>query len=178
VVLGNFPFRLMTTGPDPLDTSVWEFPVTIEDMIAPKLDMRVAQALDIVAANADNGAPTNLLIHPNVLDFKRNAQKELLAALPADVLATSVEEYGDFWAARAAAKVTSVEYDDLAGTLTLVVRAGAPVSGLTVRVDPVVTAVLSPAGLSLTYRGTDALVVLPPLSTDEQLTVVLSYPPP
>lgn len=175
LVLSNFPYRAMTDWPDALDTSVFEMPVTIEDQKAPRFDERVASSIDIVSANADNGAPTTVLLHPNVLDFKRNGQKALLAGLPTGVMVTSIDTYGAFWRARDGVRLTKVEYDDTAKTLTLALTATEPVKGLTVRVSDEVTKVVSPATATLTAAGGEKLVVLPPLGPGPATTVVLGY---
>jgi hypothetical protein len=175
-VLSNFPYRAMTDWPDALDTSIFEFPVTIEDQLAPKLDQRIDQALAIVGANADNGAPSTFLLHPNILDFKRNAQQALLAGLPEGVVATSLSSFASFWAARATARIRSVEYLDAQGLLVIELTVDEAVKGLTLRVDPIVNTVLAPTGAQLIARGTDDFVVLPELAAGELVTIELSYP--
>jgi hypothetical protein len=174
-VLANFPYRAMTDWPDELDTSVFEFPVTLEDQLPPRLDQRVSDALNVIAANADNGAPSTLLIHPNVLDYKQNAEHEILDGLPQGVRAMSVDEYAAFWRARDAARIENINYDDQKKTLTIVVSTPEAVDGLTVRVDRSVISVIAPAEATLVPGDGANLVVLPPQSAGGMTSVTLGY---
>jgi hypothetical protein len=174
-VLANFPFRAMTDWPDALDTSVFEFPVTLEDQQPPRIDQRVSDALSIISANADNGAPSTLLIHPNVLDYKENAEREILDGLPSGVTATSVDAFASFWRARDAARIRSIDYDDQTKVLTIEILAPEAVDGLTVRVDASVVSVVTPPDARLVPSSGENLVVLPPLAAGATLTLTLGY---
>ena len=174
-VLSNFPYRAMTDWPDSLDTSVFEFPVTLEDQLPPRIDQRVPDALSVIAANADNGAPTTLLIHPNVLDYKENAERDILAGLPQGVRAMSLDEFAAFWRARDAARLVSINYDDQKKTVSLVVSAPEAVDGLTLRVDRSVVSVMAPPEAMLVLGDRGNLVVLPALPSGGTLSVTLGY---
>jgi peptidoglycan/xylan/chitin deacetylase (PgdA/CDA1 family) len=174
-VLANFPYRAMTDWPDSLDTSVFEFPVTLEDQLQPRLDQRVPDALRVIGFNADNGAPTTLLIHPNVLDYKENAERAILDGLPQGVRAMSVDEYGEFWRARDAVRLTNINYDDQKKTLTIAVSAPDAIDGLTLRVDRSVVSVLDPAGATLVQGKGENLVTLPRLSAGATQVLTLGY---
>ncbi|HEV3192225.1 MAG TPA: hypothetical protein VGY54_17050, partial [Polyangiaceae bacterium] len=186
-VLANFPYRAMTDWPDELDTTVFEFPVTIEDQLPPRIDQRIPDALAIVSANADNGAPTTLLIHPNVLDYKENAEKAILDGLPPGVLAMSIDEYAAFWRARDGVRITSINYDDEKKTLTVAISASDAIDGLTLRVASFVHSVISPPAATLTPAPTPPvqdgggvvpggnLVVLPPIAAKASVVLVLGY---
>ncbi len=174
-VLGSFPYRAMTDWPDALDTSIFEFPVTIEDQKAPRFDVRVPDTLSIVAANADNGAPTTVLVHPNVLDYKENGLKALLSGLPSGVTAMSVDAFGAFWRARDAVRFSQINYDDVAKTLTVSMTTVEAVDGLTLRVAPNVDHVVSPAQASMVQGPNGNFVVLPSLSAGAALTLTLGY---
>jgi peptidoglycan/xylan/chitin deacetylase (PgdA/CDA1 family) len=174
-VLANFPYRAMTDWPDALDTGVFEFPVTIEDQQPPRLDQRVADTLAIIAANADNGAPTTLLIHPNVLDFKENAEREILDGLPPGVRAMSIDEYAAFWRARDIARITNIDYDDEKKTLTIAISAPEALDALTLRVDRSVVSVISPPTATLTPAGGGNLVLLAPMPAGATQMLTLGY---
>ena len=174
-VLSNFPYRAMTDWPDGLDTSVFEFPVTIEDQQPPRLDQRTADALVVIGANADNGAPTTLLIHPNVLDFKENAELAILDGLPAGVKAMSIDEYGAFWRARDAVRITGINYNEENKTLTVTLSSPLSTSALTLRVDSSVTTVISPSTATIMTTATGNLVLLPPTAAGATLVVTLGY---
>lgn len=174
-VMGAFPFRAMTDWPDALDTSVFEIPVNLEDQASPRLDDRVADSLAIIRANADNGAPTVILIHPNIRDWKANAQTAIVTGLPSDIKAMSIDEFADFWRARDAARVTKIDYDDSTKKLTVVLATPIAVDGLTVRVASNVTAVSQPAGLSLAAAASGKFVVLPHLDAGATTTLAFTY---
>jgi hypothetical protein len=174
-VLSNFPYRAMTDWPDALDTGVFEFPVTLEDQQAPRIDQRVPDALAVIAANADNGAPTTLLIHPNVLDYKENAEREILDQLPPGVPAMSIDEYAAFWRARDAVRITSIDYDDEKKTLVVQLSTGEAMKGLTLRVDRSVGSVVSPSTVTLVPGAAGNLVALPSMDAGSTLVVTLGY---
>ena len=99
-VLTNFPYELdfdlgMT---EPAD--IFEFPVTLEDEQLPPLLDRVSAMLDTIEANAENGAPSVLLIHSNNAREKLQAERALLSRLPQDILVENMTAYARFWKAR------------------------------------------------------------------------------
>jgi hypothetical protein len=99
-VLTNFPYALpLGLGFDE-DSGLYEFPVTFEDEEKPPLPQRIASMLDVIRANAENGAINVLLIHPNVAGEKLAAEKDLLEHLPKNVTATDMQSFALFWRAR------------------------------------------------------------------------------
>jgi hypothetical protein len=174
-VLTNFPYRVMTSDTNMLDTSVFEFPLVIEDQLAPRLDQRVSDALTIISANANNGAPTTILIHPDVLDYKINAEEEMLSGLPDGVRAMSIDEFETFWRARDGVTVTDIEYDDAAKILSIELSAAQAMDGLSLRVDAVVSSVVAPATAVIQPGASGNLVLLPHIGAGETLTVTLGY---
>ncbi len=174
-VLSNFPFELLTEWPDARGVPVVELPVTLEDELPPRMDMRTAEALDIIAANADNGAPTSLLVHPNVTDYKLAAQQEIIAKLPAGVKAMGPEPFGAFWAARAGVEIRRLEYDEFARTLTVKLFSKVPITGLGLRVSTEIVGVDAPVGATLSPHGDGKLVVLPELPGGEVSGVTMRY---
>jgi hypothetical protein len=99
-LLTNFPFALPLGLGFAEDSGLYEFPVTFEDEEQPPLPQRIDSALDVVRANAENGAINVLLIHPNVAGDKLAAEKALLERLPADVTPTDIQSYALFWRGR------------------------------------------------------------------------------
>jgi hypothetical protein len=90
-VLTNFPYRLPLDLGFAEDSGLYEFPVTFEDEESPLLQ-RIDQMLDIIRANAENGAANVLLIHPNQAGDKLAAEKELLRRLSQPALSKNVKE--------------------------------------------------------------------------------------
>lgn len=87
---------------------VTTFPVVVEDERGVRIDQRLDEARDLIAANGDNGAPSVVLFHPNGWDWKLKAWDKLLMDIPSDAWTGTVQQFGDFWQDRGrAALVTS-----------------------------------------------------------------------
>jgi hypothetical protein len=99
-VLSNFPYALPLGLLFEEDSGVYEFPVTIDDSEDPPLAQRVDNALEVIRANAENGAPNVVLIHPTESQGKLLAEEELLRRLPRGVMAMDMESFARFWRAR------------------------------------------------------------------------------
>lgn len=127
-VLTNFPYRLpLGLGFDE-DSGLYEFPVTFEDEQSPALAQRIDQALEVIRANAENGAMNVLLIHSNERGSKLAAEENLLRRLPSDVASEDMLTFAQFWRARDRlqwATTTSVT------AVVLTVRSAEMVRGLT-----------------------------------------------
>jgi hypothetical protein len=155
---------------------MFEFPVTLEDELPPRLDERVDAMRTVVEANAANGAPTTLLIHPNVLDYKLEAQQRLVTTLPAGVVAMGLEPFAEFWRARDEVHIDAVDYDWLAQTLTVKLTTKSAISGLTLRVGSAVDAVLTPSAARYAKQPDGAgLVTLPAIAAGAQVTAVMHF---
>jgi hypothetical protein len=177
-VLSNFPFRLMTEWPDPRNVDVYELPVTLEDEAPPRLDQRVDAALEIIAANADNGAPTSMLIHPNVTDYKLAAEEEIVTRLPEGVKAIDPATFGAFWRARDQVAIIRIDYDVLESTVSVTLLPALDTKGLSLRVGSDILSVEAPAGAKLVAGpGSGKLVLLPDLPAQKEATIVLRYQP-
>jgi hypothetical protein len=98
-VLTSFPYKLNLDLGWSEESSIYEFPVSIEDEESP-LESRLDRTLDLIQANADNNAPTVILIHSNNADSKLKAEQELLQRLPRDILVTNMSDFARFWKAR------------------------------------------------------------------------------
>jgi hypothetical protein len=99
-VLTNFPYALPLGLLFEEDSGIYEFPVTIDDSEDPPLAQRIEEALDVIRANAENGAPSVILIHPTDSQGKLRAEEALLQRLPVGVAAMDMESFARFWRAR------------------------------------------------------------------------------
>ena len=99
-VLSNFPYHLPRDLGFEDESGIYEFPVTLEDEEAPGIAGRVPEALEVIRANADNGAVNVLLIHTNDAKGKLQAEASLLEALAADVGVSDILSFARFWRAR------------------------------------------------------------------------------
>jgi hypothetical protein len=157
-------FNLGITDPT---TSVY-IPVTFEDEQAPPLAERIPSMLDVIEANAENGAPSVILIHSNNAKEKLEAERELLARLPKDVLVENMTEYARFWKARDRLRWVA---RPLAGGEQIEIQSDLPIAGLTL-VSP--RWIQNASGIS-GIRWTDHEVILPDLAGKSRVLVQINY---
>jgi hypothetical protein len=168
-VLTNFPYALPLDLGFAEDSGVYEFPVTFEDEEPPALTERIGQALDVIQANAENGALNVLLIHPNEGGRKLAAEEELLRRLPGDIPAGDMLAFARFWRARDRLQWT---VSALPGAnVLLTVKSAEDVHGLTFDFSRKVRSVDAGAILLADHHR----VVLPDLRANEQVAVRVSY---
>jgi hypothetical protein len=129
-VLSNFPYLLPRGLGFDEDSQIYEFPVTIEDEEAPGFARRVPQAVEVILANAENGAVNVLLIHSNESVQKAHAEDELLRALPPDIGKTDMLTFAEFWRARDQLQWT-VKAGSTDAEVLLEVKAEETVKGIT-----------------------------------------------
>jgi hypothetical protein len=99
-VLSNFPYHLPVGLQMDRDSSILEFPVTFEDEQPPSLAAHVTSDLDVLQANADNGAINVLLVHTNDPEHKVPAEEELLNRLPAGIEVSDMLSFARYCQAR------------------------------------------------------------------------------
>jgi len=105
-VLSAFPFQahkdLSMSG---AISSVYEIPNTISDVFHDdpiwegNYLQKAMQWTDVVARNANNNAPSVLLIHPN-RRWKIDGEQYLLRHMPAGQRVRPFDQFGDYWRAR------------------------------------------------------------------------------
>jgi hypothetical protein len=129
-VLTNFPYSLSLELGMTEDTRIYEFPVTMEDEEAPGLAGHIDSDLTVIEANADNGAISVLLVHPNDPGNKVPAEEAIIRRLPAGVGTSDLAAFARYWRARDHVRwLIQSSRDPL--ELTLKVRAAEIVNGLT-----------------------------------------------
>jgi hypothetical protein len=169
-VLTNFPYSLpLGLGFDE-DSGLFEFPLTFEDEEAPPLDQRVAGALEVIRANAENGAISVILIHSNEARHKLKAEEDLLNRLPPGVTATDMATFARFWRARDHLKWT-ITPAQTASEIRLTVTTEEPIEGLTFEFRRHVKRVDGDATLSESHRQ----VIMRPLKVGEKTSVEICY---
>ncbi len=169
-VLTNFPYSLpMGLGFDE-DSGILEFPLTFEDEEAPRLDQRIASALEVIRANAENEAISMILIHSNEARYKLKAEEDLLNQLPPDVIATDAVSFARFWRARQGLKWSTTPAST-GSRIRLTVITQEPVEGLTFEFR---RNVLRVAG-NATLMKNDHQIVLRPLKAGDTISVEIYY---
>jgi hypothetical protein len=129
-VMSNFPFRLTYDRDFEHESPLYEFPVTIEDEEAPPLPERIGKALEVIKANADNGAANVILIHTNDDTIKVPAEEALLNSLPPDIIVSDMTDFAQFWRARDRLN-WQVLPDGSPDKIRIKIESAEPVSGLT-----------------------------------------------
>jgi peptidoglycan/xylan/chitin deacetylase (PgdA/CDA1 family) len=128
-IMTNFAYRAFRIrGVGSGSSQVIEIPVIFDDsqgLLTPKnMKELVAKWVDVIMANADNGAISVLLIHPSEAGYKLKSEENLLTQLGGkDIWIGNLTQYGDFWRARSA-----LDYECTGdGTnLTIRIRTDAP----------------------------------------------------
>ena len=168
-VLTDFPYALPLDLGFVDDSGLYEFPVTFEDEEPPPLAVRIDRTLDVIQANAENGAVNVLLIHPNEGGSKLAAEEELLRRLPKDIPAGDMLTFARFWRARDRLqwKVAALP----AANVLLTVKSAEDVHGLTFDFGRQVDGVDAGATLLLDHHR----IVLPDLRANEQVAVHVRY---
>jgi hypothetical protein len=168
-VLSNFPYALPWGLGFDEDSGIYEFPVTIEDEESPGFAKRVPQALEVILANAENGAVNVMLVHSNESTQKAAAEQELLRQLPQDIGKMDMLSFAMFWRARD--RLTwSVTPASVPGEVVLQVTAEESVDGLTFEFQRSISTVSNGATLSPDKHH----LILPELKPGQATLVRLS----
>jgi hypothetical protein len=171
-VLTNFPYRLPLDLGFAEDSGLYEFPVTFEDEESPPLAQRIDRALEVIQANAENGAANVILIHTNESGDKLAAEEELLRRLPKDIRAGDMLSFAQFWRARDRLKWTAMPTST--NNIVLTVQSAEDVHGLTFDFSRQVESVDAGAAVLDDHHR----IVLPDLRANEQAVFHILYATP
>ena len=170
-VLSNFPYALPLDLGFEEDSGIYEFPVTIEDEEAPGYAQRVPQALEVIRANAENGAISVVLVHSNESKTKAAAEEEMLRQLPNDIGKMDMLSFAKFWRARDRLQWRVVSASS--STAVLEITSQEPATGLTFEFQRPVATVTGGAALSADRRR----IVLPELKPGQSISLRVTYHP-
>jgi hypothetical protein len=171
-VLSNFPFALPRDLGFEEDSEIYEFPVTIEDEESPGFANRVRQALEVILANAENGAVSVVLVHSNESHLKAAAEQDLLRQLPADIVKTDMLSFANFWRARDRLR-WSVTSSSTPTEVVLQVKSEDAVTGLTFEFQRPISSITGGATLSPDNHH----VVLPEIKAAQAVSFHLNFVP-
>jgi hypothetical protein len=169
-VLSNFPYALPRNLGFEEDSEIYEFPVTIEDEESPGFAKRVPQALQVILANAENGAVSVVLIHSNESTLKAAAEQDLLRQLPPDIIKTDMLTFAKFWRARDRLQ-WSLTATSVPTEAVLQVKSEEPVIGLTFEFQRPIATVTGGASMFPDNRH----LVLPELSPGHITSFHINY---
>jgi hypothetical protein len=130
----------------------------------------VPQALQVILANAENGAVSVLLIHSNESILKAAAEQELLRQLPSDIVKTDMLTFAKFWRAR-----DRLQWNLTAASVSteavLQVKSDESVTGLTFEFHRPIASVAGGASISPDNRH----LVLPELAPGHAVSIHINY---
>jgi hypothetical protein len=170
-VLSNFPYALPLDQGFDEDSGIYEFPVTIEDEEAPGYANRVPRAVEVIRANAENGAISVVLVHSNESTIKAAAEEEMLRQLPDDIGKMDMVSFAKFWRARDRLHWHVVSASS--STALLELNSQEPLAGLTLEFQHVVTSVSGGATVTSDQRR----IVLPELKPGKTISLRVTYRP-
>jgi hypothetical protein len=171
-VLTNFPYALPLDLGFEQDSEIYEFPVALEDQETKSLADQLETALDVIRANADNEAPTGIMIDPDDPEQNLPVEDTILKSLPAGVVTSTVEHFAQFWRARDRLW-WRVDVTDDPQTILLTVKAEEEVRGLAFDFARRIEAVMGEATLLADRRR----VILPLVPSAQQVTIQVKYAP-
>ena len=131
VSMTHLPFQLNYNRDNYSETSIFEFPITVEDELPPKMGDRLVQAVELAHKISSYGGLFVVLIHPNILGHKLDFQKRLVSAVKPFSWFGSLGEFGDWWSARN--KVT-IDVSNVGKKLQLVLNAPTSINGLVLNI--------------------------------------------
>jgi hypothetical protein len=126
--LTHMPFRLNYNHRSAAETSVFEFPITIEDEAPPLMGSRLPQAIEVAEKIQRYGGLFVVLTHPNVVDHKFEFMRGLIEKMKPNAWFGTLGAFGQWWSARD--RVT-LDVRNVNGLRTVIVRAPETVTGLT-----------------------------------------------
>jgi hypothetical protein len=170
-VLTNFPYALpLDLGFDE-DSGIYEFPVAIEDEEAPGYAKRVPQALEVIRANAENGAISVVLVHSNESKLKAAAEGDMLRQLPSDIGKMDMLTFAKFWRARDRLQWRVVSSSG--GAAVLQITSQEPLAGLTLEFQHPLASVTGGGTISADRMH----IVLPELKPSQTISLRVTYRP-
>lgn len=167
-VLTNFPYQLDFDFGLTEPTTIFEFPVTFEDEQLPPLLERIPAILDVIEANAENGAPSVILIHSNNAQAKLNAERGILSQLPKDIMVESMTTYARFWKARSQLRWIP---RPITGGEQIEINSELPITGLTLVSPRTIQNAFGMPGI----QWTDHEVILPDLAGNSRVFIRVNY---
>jgi hypothetical protein len=100
VSLSHLPFKLNHNRDILTETEVFEFPITVEDELPPRMDKRLDEAIGIAHKISKYGGLFVVLIHPDILEHKLAFQKKFVDAVKDFAWFGTLAEFGQWWSAR------------------------------------------------------------------------------
>ena len=150
--LTHLPFQLNEDRATLTESSIYEFPITVEDEAAPRLDKREPDAERLEEQVARDSGIFAILIHPNVLGYKLDFERRFIKHFKGKVWFATYAQFGDWWRARDAVQL---DLSSAGNLQRLHINAPLPIDGLTLALAPDTQVESSiPAGAVRSQSGT------------------------
>jgi len=132
--LTHLPFQLMEGRFFENESPIFEFPITIEDELPPRMGERLPEAIAVAEQLARYGGTMVTLNHPDILGHKFEFAEGFINAVKPYAWFGTVSEFGDWWTARNAVGIDIIREDG-----DKVIRVSCPVAieGLTLKVPEI-----------------------------------------
>ncbi|MDQ6872708.1 MAG: polysaccharide deacetylase family protein, partial [Gemmatimonadota bacterium] len=147
--LTHLPFRLSYDRSSQGESSIFEFPVTVEDEAQPPMNERLDAALLLARRIATYGGIYVLLTHPNVTAEKLEFERQLVGELSGTAWFGSLDQFGSWWAARDTIRIQATDSADLR---TIGLNIPVPLDGLSLTV-PADWTLITPSDANVVQRG-------------------------
>jgi peptidoglycan/xylan/chitin deacetylase (PgdA/CDA1 family) len=147
--LTHLPFRLDYHRSGLGESTIFEFPVTVEDEAQPPMNQRLDAARLLAKRIASYGGLYVLLTHPNVTAEKLEFERQLVSDLASTAWIGSVDQFGAWWAAR---DHVLVEVTDSGNQHRVELKSDVPLEGLSLTV-PASWTLTTPAGEQVVQTG-------------------------
>lgn len=100
VSLTHLPFKLNHNRDIASETNIFEFPITVEDELPPKMGERIDDAIALAHKISRYGGIFVVLIHPDILGHKLEFQTQFVEAMKPIAWFGSLRQFGDWWSVR------------------------------------------------------------------------------
>lgn len=143
-VTTHLPYRSNQSRLYSQETSVYEFPIAIEDELPPVMDQRTDDAVELAHQLATYGGSFIILVHPNEIDHKYRFLEDVIPRLQPFAWFGTLAQLGDWWALR-----DQLDIDVTREKSALVIRltSAGPIKGVSLQL---------PSGLTLRGPVPDA----------------------
>lgn len=131
-VLTHLPFRMNFSRGYADTTSIFQFPIAIEDEIPPHMNLRLDSAIELAEQLSDYGGSFVMLIHPNVTGEKLEFLNAIIPVLEPHSWFGTLQQYGDWWVMRDG---VSVDTSSTEAGIVVTVNSEVPIYGLRLDLD-------------------------------------------
>jgi hypothetical protein len=130
--LTHLPYQLNYGRGTEAESPIFEFPITVEDELPPRMDERLGDAVALAKQLKKEGGSFVILVHPNVLDYKLAFEKGFAQAVKPFAWFGNMETFGAWWVASNA--VTADVQPVSAKQLQLQLNAPVAIEALSIRI--------------------------------------------